>query len=235
MPEVEALYALLLDRLGPQGWWPAETAEEMIVGAVLTQAVAWHNACRAIMELRRAGLLRLDALAVCDASQLAPLVRSAGYFNVKARKLVALARHINAVGGVPALAALPAAEARAELLGVYGVGPETADAIVCYALGKPVMVADAYARRVLGRVGILPQAQQASYASARQWLMQALDGRGDAAWFGEFHALLVAVGKHWCRPTEPRCVECPALRICAQGCRAEWEKQGDGPDRHGAS
>jgi len=211
-----AFYNLLFSRLGPQGWWPAETAEEMIVGAVLTQAVAWQNAARAIAGLRGAGLLDLRALAAADPPVLASLIRSAGYFNVKARKLVAVARYVTAAGGVAALAARPAAEVRQELLGVYGVGPETADAILCYALGRPAMVADAYARRVLGRAGHLPAAPAAAYEPARRWLAAHL-GEADAAWLGEFHALLVAVGKDWCRPTAPRCGDCPALGLCVTG------------------
>lgn len=223
-----ALHDLLLSRLGPQGWWPADTAEEMIVGAILTQAVAWTNAARAIERLRTARLLDLRALAATPPGDVAPLVRPAGYFNVKARKLVAVARYVTEAGGVAALCARPSADVRRELLAVYGIGPETADAILCYALGQPAMVADAYARRVLGRVGVLPPEAAAAYETARRRLADELGDGVDAAWLGEFHALLVAVGKDWCRPSSPRCGTCPALPLCVTG-RAN-EERGLGAD-----
>ena len=216
-PGLGELGALLLARLGPQGWWPAETAAEMIVGAVLTQGVAWENAARAIARLRAAGLLEFAALATASPEALAPLIRSAGYFNVKARKLVAVARHVTEAGGVSGLARVAPGPVREGLLGVFGVGPETADAILCYALGRPALVADAYARRVLARIGCLPPQLAASYAAAQAWLQPCLPQGADAAWLGEFHALLVAVGKDWCRPRAPRCSGCPALPLCVYG------------------
>lgn len=185
----------------------------MVIGAVLTQAVAWSNATRALGALRAAGLLRLSALAAEEPERIAPLVRPAGYFHTKARKLVAVARFICAAGGLSALAAGDAAAVRQRLLGVYGVGPETADAILCYALDLPAMVCDAYARRVLSRVGILPQAAEADYEQARRFLAPRLPR--SSAWLGEYHALLVAVGKDWCRPRAPRCPGCPARPACA--------------------
>jgi endonuclease-3 related protein len=108
---------------------------------------------------------------------------------------------------------------RQALLGVYGVGEETADAILCYALGHPAMVCDAYARRVLERMGLLPAAAAASYGQARAYLVPRLPP--DAAWLGEFHALLVAVGKDWCRPRDPRCGGCPASTGCAYAAEHE--------------
>lgn len=213
---MDDLLRLLLQRLGPQGWWPADTPEEMIIGAVLTQAVAWSNAARAIAQLRAAGLLDLGRLAAADPAALAALIRPAGYFNAKARKLKALADHVLGAGGLSALATRPAAEVRTGLLAVHGVGPETADAILCYALGRPAIVADAYARRVLSRAGYLPAAAAGDYGRAHAWLQPRLAAL-NAAEHGEFHALLVAVGKDWCRPTAPRCSGCPALELCCTG------------------
>jgi len=212
---LQGLQALLLARLGAQGWWPAESAEEMVIGAVLTQAVAWRNAARAIEALRGAGLLSLAALAAVDPARLAPLIRPAGYFNVKARRLQALARHIVAAGGLPVLAAQGAAQARRGLLAVDGVGAETADAILCYALGHPALVADAYLRRVLSRAGLLGAAAAGSYEGALAALRPALPPGADAAWLGELHALLVAVGKDWCHRRRPQCADCPAAGVCA--------------------
>lgn len=207
------LHGSLLAALGPQGWWPAETAEEVVVGAVLTQAVAWINATRAIDGLRREGLLGLGALAAAASERVAPLIRPAGYFNVKARKLVALARFVTGAGGLARLAAEEPDAVRQRLLAVYGVGEETADAILCYALALPAMVCDAYARRVLCRIGLLPDDAAQTYGATRRYLAPRLPR--DAAWLGEFHALLVAVGKDWCRPRAPRCGGCPAAALCA--------------------
>jgi endonuclease-3 related protein len=213
-PPLAELFRTLLERLGPQGWWPAETAEEVVIGAVLTQAVSWRNASAAVAALRREGLLSLAALAASEPDRLAPLLRPAGYFRVKARRLVAVARHIVAEGGLGALAARPPGEVRRALLAVHGVGPETADAILCYALDRPALVADAYTRRVLARVGLLPGQVARSYEAAAAHLGALLPPEADAAWLGELHALLVAVGKSWCRPRLPRCGGCPAAALC---------------------
>ncbi len=222
--DVDHVGQVLLAALGPQGWWPAETAEEMIIGAVLTQAVAWENARRAIARLKAAGLCSLAALAAQSPDALAPLIRETGYFNAKARKLVALARFFAGKGGLDGLRRAEPAWARRELLGVYGVGPETADAILCYALSHPAFVADAYARRVLGRIGVMPASATASYEAAAAWA--AREVRGDAAWLGELHALLVAVGKDHCKKTAPACAGCPAASLCAY--RAAGTRAGPG-------
>lgn len=218
----------LLLRLGPQSWWPADTPEEMAVGAVLTQAVSWRNAARAVAALRDAELLDPVRLAAADPAVLAPLIRPAGYYRAKAVKLVALARFLVAAGGIAVLAQDP--DARNRLLGVHGVGPETADAIACYALGHPEFVCDAYARRILLRAGILPPEAARHYAAAHRWLRPHLAPR-DGAWLGEWHALLVAVGKQWCRPRVPRCVGCPARAVCATG-RAGMRPVRPGHARH---
>jgi endonuclease-3 related protein len=227
---VERLGRVLLAALGPQGWWPAETVEEMIVGAVLTQAVSWENARAAVQRLKAAGLCALGPLADQSPAALAPLIRCAGYYRVKAQKLVALARFFVGHGGVDAVRRMGASQARAALLAVYGVGPETADAILCYGLGHPRFVADAYARRVLGRIGLLPSADAVSYEAAAAWAETSI--RGDAAWLGELHALLVAVGKAHCRKRAPRCAGCPAADLCAH--RAATVHAA-GPDPAGAA
>jgi endonuclease-3 related protein len=205
---LDAVYDRLLAALGPQGWWPAETAEEVVIGAVLTQAVSWRNVERAIATLRAAGLLDLAALAARPPEAVAPLIRPAGYFNAKAKKLRAVAEAVLGMGGPPGLAAMPLADARARLLEVYGVGPETADAILNYAAGHPTFVADAYARRVLGRTGAVAAT---TYEGVRAEVVAGMPGD----LLGEFHALLVALGKDVCRPRAPRCGVCPVGPLCA--------------------
>jgi endonuclease-3 related protein len=238
-----AVHGALLDRLGPQGWWPAETDEEVVIGAVLVQAVAWRNAQAALRALGAAGLLSLRGLAAADPEGLAPLCRPAGYYHAKARTLRALAAWVLQRGGLAALRAAPAEEVRQGLQGVPGVGPETADAILCYALGRPALIADAYTRRILCRTGLLSAQDAAGYGRARAALAPALPPGAGAAWLGELHALLVAAGKQWCRPRAPRCPDCPLRPSCrhAAGMRAPGageaapRSSGAEPPRRGAS
>ena len=214
VPRALTVYDALLAALGPQGWWPAETPDEVVIGAVLTQAVSWRNVERAIAALREAGLLDLAPLAACPPEAVAPLIRPAGYFNAKARKLRAVAEAVLALGGPAGLAAMPLAEARARLLAVYGVGPETADAILNYAAGHATFVADAYARRVLGRTGAVAAR---TYEGVRAEVLAAMPGE----LLGEFHALLVALGKDVCRPRAPRCGACPVNALCSYAAQRE--------------
>lgn len=216
-PALAGVHDRLLGRLGPQGWWPADGPEEVVVGAVLVQAVAWRNAQAALRALRGAGLLDLRALAAADPDDLVPLIRPAGYYRAKAATLRAVAAWITERGGLAALAAAPAAEVRRGLLGVRGVGPETADAILCYALDHPALLADAYTRRILGRTALLSAEDAADYGRARAALQGHLPPGPTAPWLGELHALLVAAGKAWCRPREPRCGPCPLRPCCRLG------------------
>ena len=153
------LYVALERGFGPQHWWPGRTVYEIAVGAVLTQHTAWANAARAVTALRARGLLRPDRVAAMSEPALAAIIRAAGTYRVKARRLQAftrwlLARFGGRVSGMRRVA-LPAL--RREMLGVPGLGPETVDAILLYAAGRPVFVADAYARRMLERHGVLPR------------------------------------------------------------------------------
>lgn len=208
------IYRLLRDLRGPQGWWPGETPFEMAVGAVLTQNTAWVNVERAIANLRAAGALEPHALLALPPERLALLLRPAGYFNVKARRLRALVEFlVRETGGeVAALAAREPAELRLRLLEVPGVGRETADSILLYALGRPVFVVDAYTRRIFGRLGLLDGG--ADYDRIRGLFERALPR--EEALFNDYHAQLVAHGKETCRP-RPRCGECVLRRICAFG------------------
>jgi endonuclease-3 related protein len=200
------LYARLLDRFGPQGWWPGRTAFEIAAGAVLTQHTAWTNAARAVAALRRRRWLEPRRLAARSAADLAPVIRSAGTYRIKAKRLLALARWLRRRfhGRFAGLRRAPLGPLRRELLGVHGLGPETVDAILLYAAGRPVFVADAYVRRVLARHRLLPAGS--GYEEARAFLEAHLPS--DPALFNEFHALLVAAAKAHCRPA-PRCVGCP--------------------------
>jgi endonuclease III related protein len=191
------------------GWWPARTRFEVIIGAILTQNTAWTNVERAIANLRRARLLTPAAIEQVSSARLARLVRPSGYFRQKAKKLKAFVRFLRERhgGSLAAMFRVPTAELRRQLLAVHGIGPETADSILLYAGNHPVFVVDAYTHRILGRHQITDG--KPDYESVRS-LMEANLPR-DVNLYNEFHALIVNVGKNWCRKSRPRCEECPLL------------------------
>ena len=208
----------VFDRLfasyGPQGWWPAQTRLEVVVGAVLTQATAWRNVELALANLRRAGALDLPTLLTIAEPELAALVRPAGFFRVKARRLRALFDHVAREhnGDLEAFLAQEPPRLRRTLLAIAGIGPETADSIVLYAAGHAVFVIDAYTRRVWDRLGARPVGD--GYAEWQSWFHERLPAR--AALFNEFHALLVRHAKDVCR-SQPRCDACCLRERCAFG------------------
>lgn len=196
----------MLRAYGRQNWWPAKTPLEMIVGAILTQNTAWTNVLPAIANLRRARMLNWKNLREVETADLCELIRPAGTFNVKAKRLKAfIAFLFERYGGwLGNMQATSTDDLRRELLGVHGIGPETADCILLYALGRPTFVVDAYTKRVLVRHGLIRA--DAKYAEIKAAFETAL--RRDAALFNEYHALLVEVGKRHCR-SKPRCDGCP--------------------------
>ena len=204
-PELDALFLELYRGFGPQRWWPAETPFEVIVGAILTQNTAWRNVELALHALRNETELTPAALLALPASRLEHAIRSSGYFRAKARKLAAISRWYLEVGGLRALRERPLGPLRAALLEVWGVGPETADSILCYAAGRRTAVVDAYTRRILARHGFL--AGNEPYEAVRGWLAERLT-RSQLV-YEEFHALCVRVGYDHCKPT-PHCDTCPA-------------------------
>ena len=200
------MYRAMERTLGPQGWWPGQTRFEVIVGAILTQNTAWTNVARAIANLRRAHVLRPQALAALPTSRLARLVRSSGYYRTKARRVKRFLRFLQARYRLDLsrmLAERPSS-LRKELLAVPGIGPETADSILLYAGNVPIFVVDAYTRRILQRHGLIRP--DATYDAMQALFMGNLPP--DASLYNEYHALLVAVGKDFCRPV-PHCEDCP--------------------------
>lgn len=210
-----AVYRRLLRRFGPQGWWPARTPFEVAVGAILTQSVSWANVERAIAALAVEGLLEPAALAAVPEERLAALIRPAGYYNAKARKLKTFVAFLfeRHGGSLDRLFAQPLERAREQLLGVWGIGPETADSILLYAGGLPTFVVDAYTRRIVSRLWPDPDAPfLRGYEPLRRFFMDRL--APDPALFNEYHALLVALGKGTCLKVRPRCPDCPLLGLC---------------------
>lgn len=209
---LEGIYARLLAHYGPQDWWPTETGSrwEVMVGAVLTQHTTWTNVTLALANLvsalGREGLTDPLVIARLPDDILGAVVRPAGHFTSKPRRLKILADFVIREGGIEALRASEAstADLRARLLELWGIGPETADAILLYALDRPVFVADAYARRLGSRWGLLTPS--ASYFDVQSLFMDNLPH--DVHLFNQYHALIVAHGKDICRP-RPRCPTCP--------------------------
>jgi len=195
---------------GPLGWWPAKTPFEVMVGAVLTQNAAWTNVEKAIANLRRERALSVAEVLALPRARLQRLIRPAGYFRVKAKRLRSLCKWLLSRCGkrcdLKKLDATPTMELRHELLGVHGVGPETADSILLYALGREVFVIDAYTRRVLSRHGM--SGAKEKYDSLRERFERAIKGRNRLSRLNELHARIVELAKRHCRP-KPRCEGCP--------------------------
>ncbi len=200
------IYDALAAAFGPRHWWPAKSPWEVIVGAVLTQNTAWTNVQKAIAALQSAGALEPAAMHALNEERLAELIRSSGTFRVKAQRLRRVLDHLftHYDGDLTRMLARPLHALREELLGIRGIGRETADAIILYAAGHPTFVVDAYTARVLRRHRLIDA--DADYDAIKDLLESALPA--DARLFNEFHALFVEVGKRHCRP-QARCAGCP--------------------------
>lgn len=205
------LYEALLAAHGPQGWWPGDSPFEIAAGAILVQRTAWRNADAALAALARAGLLAPESLAAAPPARLERLIRPAGFFRQKARTLGSFCEWLVDAGGFGALASRATPELRSALLSLRGIGPETADCILLYALDRPLFVVDAYARRIFARVGLEPEAERLGYGALAARIAAQLPPSSDL--LNEFHALLVAHGKSLCR-REPGCARCPLARQC---------------------
>ncbi len=203
---LEEIYKRLLAKFGPQHWWPGRTKFEVMVGAILTQNTSWENVEKAIDNLRREKLLSPKGLKGIHASKLAALIRPAGYFNVKAKRLKNfidfLFKEYN--GNLKEMTKEYWVNLRIKLLSVNGIGPETADSILLYALEKPVFVVDAYTKRILSRHNLVNR--RADYQTIQSIFMDNLNQ--DTKMYNEYHALLVRLGKELCRP-KPFCEICP--------------------------
>ena len=205
-------YRLMLAHFGHLHWWPGETPFEVCVGAILTQNTSWINVARAIANLKAARVLEPGTLFALRESELAALIRPAGYFNVKARRLRSFLRVlVEEYGGdLARLFAGETAAVRERLLAVHGVGPETADSMLLYAGGHHRFVIDAYTKRIFQRHGW--SGPDAGYEDLQRLCEGALIEKPPGErldYWQDYHAQLVMVGKDFCRPREPRCAECP--------------------------
>jgi endonuclease-3 related protein len=205
--QLTEIYQLLFDRFGPQNWWPGETTFEIITGAILTQNTNWANVEKAIANLKSARLLTHEKLYHLDVSVLAELIRPAGYYNIKAKRLKSFLNWLfqNYDGWLENLEAVGTDRLRTELLAVKGIGPETADSILLYAFGRLSFVVDAYTARVAVRHGLIEP--DADYEHLRDLFQSNLPQEPQL--FNEFHALLVRLGKEYCKPI----AKCPGCTL----------------------
>jgi len=211
------MYDALVRDHGTLDWWPGRTKLEIVVGAILTQNTAWSNVEKSIAVLKERGWLRIRTLERVPEDRLARAIRSSGYFRQKARKLRAFLRYFRERhgGSFRRMARMGTDSLREELLGIWGIGPETADSILLYALGRPVFVVDAYTHRVLRRHGAHPGG---GYEDLRGIIEREI--RGTAALYNDLHAQIVWVGHRYCK-TRPRCAACPLLPFLPGGVAVE--------------
>jgi endonuclease III related protein len=219
LPELGLYYEALLRAYGPQHWWPGRSRFEVIVGAILTQNTSWSNVEQAITQLRREKLLSPTAIEQVPLARLSRLIRSSGYFRQKARKLKAFVHFLTKQynGSLDRMFAGPTEELREQLLGVHGIGPETADSILLYAGEHTVFVVDAYTRRILERHNLTRGKH--SYEEIRGMYEASLPP--NAPLFNEYHALIVHTGKHFCWKSNPCCEKCALRDFLPAGLEAQ--------------
>jgi len=210
--QLRRAYRLMRARFGHQHWWPGDTPFEVCVGAILTQNTSWTNVERAIANLKAARVLDAKRMFALPEAELAQLIRPAGYFNIKARRLRSFLRMLveEFDGSLAQLFDGKTATVRARLLAVNGIGPETADSLLLYAGGHRSFVVDAYTKRIFSRHHWC--SADADYDEVKMLCESALDEKPVSERFDywqDYHAQLVMVGKHYCRKREPRCEDCP--------------------------
>ena len=205
--DLNLIYEKLFASFGPQGWWPAETPFEVIVGAILTQNTNWLNVEKAIANLKQHDLLTPKKLYALPLKKLSLLIKPAGYYNIKAARLREFLKFLfsDYQGSLKKMASLDTADLRRQLLSIKGIGPETADSILLYAFKKPIFVIDAYTRRMLERHKLVKE--KAVYDNLQKLFMKNLI-RGERL-FNQYHALLVRLAKEFCVKNNPRCQLCP--------------------------
>jgi endonuclease-3 related protein len=212
--QLMSIYNRLYKAFGRRNWWPADSAEEVIFGAILTQSITWKNVEQAIVALKEQGKLSFQAVACMDERELAEIIRPARFLNQKAR---ALKKYADYFGKKYRYSIIKMKKGelwtlREELLSLYRIGPETADSILLYALEKPIFVIDVYTKRILSRHGFLNM--EDSYEDYQKLFMENLPG--DVRLYNEYHALLVHIGNQFCKP-KPLCDICPLRTVRSAG------------------
>ncbi|MDI6759104.1 MAG: endonuclease III domain-containing protein [Candidatus Omnitrophota bacterium] len=205
--QLNLIYKKLYSHFGPQGWWPAESPFEVMVGAILTQNTNWQNVKKAIGNLKKNSLLNPKKLYNISTKDLGLFIRPAGYYNIKAKRLKEFLKfYFDAwKGSIKETSLFKTEELRKSLLSVKGIGPETADSILLYALNRPVFVVDAYTKRIFSKHGLIKE--NAAYDEVQSLFM--LNLKKNVKMFNEYHALLVKLGKEYCLKRKAKCEICP--------------------------
>ncbi len=186
-----------------EGWWPGQ-GDEVVIGAILTQQTRWENVERALARLREKGLCDLQRIHQAPEAEIEEAIRSSGFYRVKTRRLKALTQLvIERHGGLTAMSACPLPILRAELLNVPGIGPETADSILCFGLGKPTLVVDRYTERICDCAGIKERGER-----LKRYLERHLPA--EVPFLRGVHARFVEHAKQYC--SKKRCGECGIAR-----------------------
>jgi len=204
--KLQRIFELLFERFGCQHWWPGKTKDEIVAGAILTQNTNWQNVEKALNNLKNANLMTLEKLHSLEQDRLAELIRPAGYYNIKAKRLKNFLKRLfeEHGGSLAELEAVNTQTLREELLQINGIGKETADSILLYAFDRPVFVVDAYTYRIAVRHQLIEP--ECDYEQLRSLFEDNLEN--DVKLFNEFHALIVRAGKEFCRP-KAQCENCP--------------------------
>ena len=204
------IYQKMFAALGPRQWWPGETPFEVVIGAILTQNTNWSNVEKAIKNLKTAGKLSPEGIYELSVTELAKLIRPSGFFNVKAKRVKAFINWLFSryEGNLSKMFARDLQSLRSELLSVKGIGPETADSILLYAGNMPTFVVDAYTHRIFSRHELIPE--ESTYDEMKSFFEENLPK--DVQLFNEYHALLVNIGKMFCKPKKV-CEPCPLKDI----------------------
>jgi len=223
---IRKIYLLLYKKFNSQGWWPFTLENELhprhhgisprndrerfeiIIGAILTQNTNWKNVEKAIYNLNKESLADIKKIKKISHKKLASLIRPSGYYNQKAERLRIMAEFLSR-NPINRLMKVGIEKLREKLLKVKGIGPETADSILLYAFNKPIFVVDAYTKRIFQRIGY----KEKSYEELQELFMSNLEK--DTKLFNEYHALLVELGKNYCRK-KPDCKECPLAKLCGK-------------------
>jgi len=200
------IYSTLLEQYGPQHWWPGDTPFEIAVGAILTQNTNWGNVEKAIHNIKHTNVLHAPALHDMAQEKLEALIRPAGYYRIKAKRLKNFLAWLveNDDGHLENLAQRSTSDLREDLLAINGIGPETADSILLYALNRPIFVVDTYTARMATRHGLIDP--PFDYHELQDLFQSNLPQ--DTQLFNEYHALIVRIGKNFCKP-KPKCQDCP--------------------------
>ena len=204
------IYQKMFDALGPRQWWPGETPFEVVIGAILTQNTNWSNVEKAIKNLKMAGKLSPEGIYELSVTELAKLIRPSGFFNVKAKRVKAFINWLFSKyeGNLSKMFDQDLQILRGKLLSVKGIGPETADSILLYAGNMPTFVVDAYTHRIFSRHELIPE--ESTYDEMKSFFEENLPK--DVQLFNEYHALLVNIGKTFCKPRKV-CESCPLKDI----------------------